>query len=89
MDAVSGDPKGKLREDVDGVFVSKGETTGERRRWREIEVPGIGGDGELLEGFADVKPLAVAVAERPRPPAAASGQRELERRFRDNMQAEE
>ena len=88
MDAVSGDPRGKLREEVD---VSKGEMTGERRRWREIEVPGIWGDvgdGELLE-FADVKPLAVAVEESPRPPAAASGQRELERRFRNIMQAEE
>lgn len=92
----AGDPKGKPRGGVDGVFVvSKGETMGERRRWRENEVPGMVGDTELLEGI--VEPLALAVAERPRLsatgdfvalPEAEAVQRGLERRLREDMQAE-
>ena len=103
MDAVSGDPKGNPRGETEGVFaVSKGEKMGERLSWREIEVPGM--VAELLEGFVDVKTLAEAVAERPRLsaagdfgavakwprlPAAATGRRELERGFREDMPAEE
>ena len=67
VDAVSGDPRDIPRGGVDGVFtVSKGEMTGESRRWREIEVPGMLGDADLYEEYVGVKQLAAAVAERPR-----------------------